>query len=358
MRMPKVRGWQTGMPALPIILSALLILAFAAHAEDAPKAYALVVAGEGDEANFTENYRDWTARLHKILTKDCGIPAAQVTVLAEKKELLPNVANDTSKKENVLKAFKDLAEKVKPGDQVLVFFIGHGTEQEKTAKLCLPGPDLSSDETAEFLNSLKTREVALIHSACGSDGFLDKCSLPGRVLIMATNSANEGNEAYFMEFFLQAYENKAAGDEDKDGAVDLLEAFSYAATQCPKWYSRQYLEKTGWRTEGKQSRALWKKFYGKVEDKKEVPPENPDADDAEPQFGEWGPHWEARRMVTEHAQLDDNGDKLGTALFADNAFTPLNISKEELDGCCAAQLKPGKPRGDKRPPAKPLEASK
>lgn len=322
-------------------------------AEDAPKAYALIVSGDGDEANFAENYKDWSARLYKILTETCGMPAAQVTLLAEKKDLIPQIVHDVSTKENVLKAFKNLAATVKAGDQVLIFFIGHGSSQTKSGKLCLPGPDLKSEEVAEALGKLATREVALVHTASRSDSFLDACSLPGRTIITATNSEAEGNETYFMEFFLKAFETKAA-DVDKDGVVNLLEAFNYAAIECPKWYLRQYfVDKVGWRVEGKQSRALWQKFYGSVKDKKSAPPENADAEDADPVLGEWGPQWAGRRMPTEHAQLDDNGDHTGTAVFVNNEFVLLG-EKDGEDGNWAGQITPGKPRGDKRPPSAPL----
>ena len=320
------------------------------------KAYALIVSGEGDEPNFSENYKDWVTRLYQVLTAGCGFPANHVSVLTEKKDLVASVQAEVSTKENVLKALKMLAEKVQPGDQCLIFLVGHGTAQNKTAKLCLPGPDLSSDDVADALNRFKAREVALINTACGSDTFLERCSLPGRTLITATNNPNEGNETYFMEFLLKAFENKA-GDANKDGAVTLLEAFNQAAVECPKWYLRQYYvdEANAWRVDGKESRKLWEKFYGKIKEKALAPSEQPDTGDAEPQLGEWGTHWEGRRMPTEHAQLDDNGDRLGTAVFANNEFAPLKGAKEEEDGGHARQINPGKPRGDKKPPSAPIE---
>ncbi|HEY3320405.1 MAG TPA: hypothetical protein VGP72_08060 [Planctomycetota bacterium] len=318
------------------------------------QAYALIVAGEGSEPNFSENYRDWVVRLHKLLTTDCGISAGNVRVLMEKKELAPEIVSDVSTKANVIKTFGDLKTKVKPGDQFLLVFIGHGTAQSKTGKLCLPGPDLTSDETAELLRQLPNREVVFINSACASYSFVDKCSLPGRVIITATNSSAEGNETYFMEFLLKAFENRAA-DADKNGTVDLLEAFNYAATECPKWYLRQYLEDTGWRIEGKQSRQLWQKFYGNVKDKAMADPLDANAEDAEPQLGEWGPHWQGRRMPAEHAQLDDNGDRQGSAVFANNQFTPLAGSEEKADGFHARKVILGKPQGNTEPPPAPLE---
>ena len=327
------------MRTIAAFLVVLSLSTIGAHAVDAPQTYALVVAGDGGEANFTENYKDWCVRLHALLTGDLQIPAANVKVLMEKQELAPFVSA-VSTKENVIKAFGELAAKATPADQFILVYIGHGTAQGSVGKLCIPGPDISSDDTAEWLGKLKAREVVFINSAAGSSLFLEKCSAPRRVVITATNNSAEGNETYFMEFLLQAYEKNKG-----KAPLDLLAAFNSAASECPKWYLRQYYNKpdNSWRTEGRQSRALWQKFYGKIPDKKMAAAENPDADDAEPPLGEWGEQWASRRMPTEHAQLDDNGDKLGTAVFGNNQFTPVTGSEEGADGFVARKIVLGKP---------------
>ena len=330
-------------------LTALLLasLAVTARAEDPkPQAYAIVVAGDGGDANFTENYRDWCVRLHKFLTADAGIPADHVRLLMEKQDLIPNIISAVSTKENVIKAFADISAKAKPVDQITVIFIGHGTAQGSTAKLCLPGPDLTSDETGDLLNKLPTKEVIFINTTACSAGFLEKCSAPGRVVITSTNNAGEGNETYFLEFLLRAYET---GDPKVQATQSVLIVFNTAATECPKWYLRQYYDGKAhtWRTEGKQSRELWKKFYGKMPDKKYADPLDANAEDVDPVLGEWGEQWAGRRMPTEHAQLDDNGDKLGTAVFVNNQFTPIPGSEEGADGFIARTAVIGKPAGAK-----------
>ena len=69
-----------------VALFAVGILSATIKAADEPKrqTYALVVAGEGVEPAYTENYRDWSVRLHKLLTADFGIPTANVRLLMEK----------------------------------------------------------------------------------------------------------------------------------------------------------------------------------------------------------------------------------------------------------------------------------
>src|SRR5471030_1992141 len=107
---------------------ALMVLAAAitshASAGDAPaakgQAYALIVAGDGGDANFTENYKDWSVRFHKLLTTTCGISAANVRTLIEKKELAPEIASGVSTKEEVVKAFGELSAKITAADQFIL----------------------------------------------------------------------------------------------------------------------------------------------------------------------------------------------------------------------------------------------
>ena len=91
-------------------------------------------------------------------------------------------------------------ESARPSTSSLSSLSDHGTAQGSAAKLCLPGPDLTSDETADLLNKIPTKEVLFINTAACSAAFLEKCSAPGRIVITSTNNAGEGNETYFMEF--------------------------------------------------------------------------------------------------------------------------------------------------------------
>ena len=343
---------------MTLLFLALLCAGLPALGGEAPKpqAFALLAAGESGNAFCAQNYKDWIVRLHKVVT-ECGVPAANVRVLMERKESAPGV-NECSQKDKLLAAFKELAARMKPGDQFFLAFIGHGTLQNKVGKFCLPGPHLSGAELAQALYSLPAREVIFVDATSSGGAFLEPASAPGRVVITATNTPLEGNETYFMEFFLQGFENKAA-DANKDGVVDMLEAFNYAASNCAKWYLRQYYFKEKhallgtWRIEGKQSRALWQKFYGQNPEKIMVPPLDAEAADAEPLLGEWGDQWVGRRMVSEHAQLDDTGTQQGLAIFDNAAFSPLTGTAEGGQGKLAKMTVLGKPRGDTAPPALP-----
>src|SRR5256885_16739882 len=85
-----------------VALIATGILSAPVSAADVSKhqSYALIVAGDGAEPAYTETYRDWSVRLHKLLTADLGIPAANVRLLMEKQDLAPQIISAECTKEN------------------------------------------------------------------------------------------------------------------------------------------------------------------------------------------------------------------------------------------------------------------
>lgn len=338
-------GWRTTI-GLALLAGAALLDAGAAalHAGEAAKAHALIVAGESGEAPFTTLFPEWAQRFHTLLTAKAGIAPERVAVLVEQPDALKSVARGPSTLAEVKKVLAGWTPEVKPGDAVVVVLLGHGTGDAAGSKLCLAGPDLTAADLAEALKLVPTRDVCVVHAGSASHGFVAALSHPDRIVIASTNNPGQGNATYFAEFFLRAWEQPGA-DANGNGKLEWLELFNRSAQECAKWYLRQYYDGKEWRTEGKQSRALWQKFYGSNSEKKMGAPMDPEAEDAEPQLGEWGEQWMGRRMCTEFAQLDDNGDRVGSAVFNNTALTPLKGSEPGEDGKQAAAAVPGQPRG-------------
>ncbi len=130
----------------------------------------------------------------------------------------------------------------------------------------------------------------MVDCTSSSGTFLTKLSGPGRVIVTATKSGQEQNYARFGEYLADAIGDPAA-DGDKDGQVSLLEAFLAASRRVAEFY---------------QSKA---------------------------------------RLATEHALIDDNGDKLGTPAdwFRGVRATKKAKAGATLDGVRAHQfhLAPG-----------------
>ncbi len=134
--------------------------------------------------------------------------------------------------------------------------IGHGTFDRKTARFNLAGPDVSADELAEWLAPLK-RPVAVVDCSACSSPFITALSAPNRVIVTATKTGGEENFTRFGEFLAKSIDDVAA-DLDKDDQTSLWEAYLAASRRTAEFYQAD------------------------------------------------------GRLQTEHALLDDNGDRQGT----------------------------------------------
>lgn len=137
-----------------------------------------------------------------------------------------------------------------------IVLIGHGTFDGKEAKFNLRGPDVSDQDLAAWLAPAK-RPIVLIDCSSASAPFLNRLSAPNRIIITATRSGSEVNYARFGHYLSEAIADPQA-DLDKDGQVSLLEAYLSAAHRLEEYYRTR------------------------------------------------------SQLASEHALLDDNGDKLGT----------------------------------------------
>ncbi len=178
-----------------------------------------------------------------------------------------------------------LAELNAPSPEPLwLVLIGHGTYDGKTARFNLRGPDVSAAELAQWLKPI-ARPLAIINCASCSGPFLNELSKPDRVIVTATRSGHEANFARFGDSISSAIGDPKA-DLDKDEQVSLLEAYLLASSGVREFYAQE------------------------------------------------------GRLATEHALLDDNGDRLGTPADWFKGVRAVKTAKNGArpDGLRAGQL--------------------
>ena len=224
------------------VLTAALWLAAAVAASPvaAQTDHVLVISGVSGEPRFAEAFHRWATSFIDAIRDRHGVPAANITYLAERPERDAARIHGRSDRAGIEAAFQRLAERAAPEDRVLVVLFGHGSEQNGEPRLNIPGPDLSASDFARLLGTLRAREVALVHTGSASGGWISKLSAPGRVVLTATRSGFEQNETIFPEHFVAAYAGDGA-DTDKDGRISLLEAFVYATHQVERAYKQRNL---------------------------------------------------------------------------------------------------------------------
>jgi hypothetical protein len=194
--------------------------------------------------------------------------------------LSPDETNDLAAVENCLKSASPEA-----SAPLWLVFIGHGTFDGEEARFNLRGPDLTAEQLSEWLKPL-SQPLVIINTASSSAPFLAKLSDTNRVVVTGTRSGHEQYYTRFGGYFAKAISSLDA-DLDKDGQVSVFEAFLVASRQTTEFY----------KAEG--------------------------------------------RLATEHALLDDNGDRLGTPadwFVGLRAVKKPKKSDSPVDGLFARQL--------------------
>jgi hypothetical protein len=160
-------------------------------------------------------------------------------------------------REEVTQALQSFGARAGADDVVFVVLIGHGSYDGRAAKFNMPGPDMTAADFGALFAKLPTRQVVFVNAASASGPFVADLSAPGRTIVTATRNGAEQYATLFGGFFIDALTSDAA-DNDKNKRVSVLEAFQFAKGEVAKAYEREGL------------------------------------------------------LATEHALLDDNGDKDGS----------------------------------------------
>lgn len=237
------------------LLGALALAPNGLAAQGGPQ-HLVLITGLGGEPAYRRSFLEAGAAIYDVAGR-WGVPDSNRTWLAEDPARDPARIRDRAARAEVTAAFAALARRVRPGEVVLVVLIGHGSGQARESKVNILGPDPEAWEYARWLEPLSRATVVFVNASSASGDFLPILSAPGRIVITSTKSATERNESVFYTHFARGLASGDA-DADKDGRVSVLEAYGYARTEVRRAYESD------------------------------------------------------NRMLTEHAQLDDDGNGSGS----------------------------------------------
>jgi len=188
----------------------------------AQERYALVVSGVSGSEKFAETQKGWLTSLQTALRQSLGFTAERLTVLSEN-----GPAEAAATRENVTRALAALKSRMTAEDTFVVVLIGHGTFDGTAAKFNLVGPDMDSREWKTALEAIPARLV-FVNTTSSSFEFVKALAGKNRVIIAATESAAQKYTTLFPQFFIEALEQGAKADIDKNGRLSVWEAFTYA----------------------------------------------------------------------------------------------------------------------------------
>ena len=220
-------------------------------------AFLLVLVGLAGDPEHGELFHKWGGELADAAGR-LGVPADHVAYLVDQTQEGDKNVTGKATVEEISKTFDRFAKQATPEDAVYVVLIGHGSYDGKTAKFNLPGPDISGADFNTQFRKLPTKKIVFVDTTSASGPFLNELSAPGRTIITATRNGAENFSTLFGGYFVDALTGDEA-DADKNRRVSMLEAFQFAKAAVQRAYEKEGL------------------------------------------------------LSTEHALLDDNGDKTGSA---------------------------------------------
>lgn len=220
-------------------LVAVLVLTFLASTTVAfaQDTHLLVITGAPGDDEHAQNFHKWATTIIQAAKEKGGLSDGTITYLGDKPELDAAHIKARSTRENVEKAFADIAAKAQPADEVIVILIGHGSFDGKIGAFNLPGPDLTTDDYARLLGPVKAQRIVFVNTSSSSGAFLQPLAGPGRTIITSTKTGGERNEPVFAEFFAAAF-NDPSADTDRNGRVSMVEAFEYAKSKAVATYTK------------------------------------------------------------------------------------------------------------------------
>jgi peptidase C13-like protein len=219
--------------------------------------FLLILVGLAGDPEHGELFHKWGGELAEAAGR-LGVPADHVVYLVDQTQEGDKNVTGKATVEEIGKTFDRFAKQATAEDAVYVVLIGHGSWDGKTAKFNLPGPDIGPADFNTQFRKLPTKQIVFVDTTSASGPFLNELSAPGRTIITATRNGAENYSTLFGGYFVDALTGEEA-DADKNRRVSMLEAFQFAKAAVQRAYEKEGL------------------------------------------------------LSTEHAMLDDNGDKAGSA---------------------------------------------
>lgn len=201
----------------------------------AQQTHMLIITGLAGEPQYAKTFKETSATLRAVAKQKWGVADSSLIVLAEDPALDPAHINFKSTREEIARAFLTLSKRVHAGDILFVFLNGHGSGEGPGSRVNLPGADATAADYNTYLSGFSAQQVVFVVAGSGGGDFLQVLAAPNRVIVSATRTALERNEAMFAQPFVKGL-STAEADADKDGRVSVIEAFNYAKKEVARAY--------------------------------------------------------------------------------------------------------------------------
>ena len=206
------------------------------------KTFLLIVVGLSGDPEHGKTFHKWGATMAEASVR-LGVPAERLVYLVDQPGEGDKNVTGRATREEIAKAIDSFAKQAGPDDTVFITLIGHGSFDGRAARFNLPGPDLGAAEFNALLKKLPTKQIVFVNTTSASGPFVEELSGPGRTIVTATRNGAEQYATLFGGYFVDALTSEAA-DADKNRRISVLEAFNYAKAEVARAYEREGLLST------------------------------------------------------------------------------------------------------------------
>jgi len=219
-------------------------------------AFLLIVVGLAGDPDHGKTFHKWGTTLAQA-SERLGVAPENLAFLVDVPAEGDEKVTGRASKDEVAKVLQGFGARAGADDVLFVVLIGHGSYDGRAAKFNMPGPDMTAADFNALFAKLPTKQIVFVNTASASGPFVADLSGASRTIVTATRNGAEQYATLFGGYFIDALVSESA-DSDKNKRVSVLEAFQFAKGEVAKAYEREGL------------------------------------------------------LATEHALLDDNGDKDGS----------------------------------------------
>ena len=208
----------------------------------------IVISGVEADVQDATRFRSWAGALIEAAERKAGVAEANIVYLAANPDAMAPLRDKPaadrvrsrarSTREEVAKAFSDVAARAHPDDQVFIVLLGHGSFDGREASFNLPGPDLKAADYSRLLEKFGRQRIVFVNTTGSSGAFLAPLAAPGRTIVAATKTGGERLDTLFPEYFVEAWASETA-DKNRDGRISVLEAFEYAKARVTQVYQQK-----------------------------------------------------------------------------------------------------------------------
>ena len=205
------------------------------------KTHALIVTGINKDAKDRQAKDKALVDLSSFLLNNASIRRDRLVLLANSRSLTAS-ASDVSTAENLRKRLDAFAVAVNPADRFIFYYVGLANVVGEQLRLNLPGADISEEQLAGWLKSIKASSILVVLDCPGAGLAVKALAGEGRIVI-AGCTADQPYSTRFSAYFVPALGDNDS-DTDKDGKISLLEAFTYTSKQLDSFYRGMGLLRT------------------------------------------------------------------------------------------------------------------